>query len=94
MESASAMEQNAANLLIDEIINQLDKNRGEMTRLEFTSLLIRNRLEKYRKNHNYIDEEEIYHFIKEVIELLSHYLEFLCRIKLSNIAAMPHYRYV
>ena len=97
MEWASSPKKNTAELLVDEIISQIDKNRGEMNRLEFANLLIRNRLEKYYKKYNYInelDEEELYRFIKEVIEMLGHCLEFLCEMKLSKTNVTPLYRYV
>lgn len=97
MERASSPKKDAVEVLVDEIISQIDENRGEMNRLEFANLLIRNRLEKYYKKYNYInelDEEELYRFIKEVIEMLSHCLEFLCEMKLSKTNVMPLYRYV
>lgn len=91
MEWASLPKRDDFDLLIDEIISLIDVNRGEMNRLEFVSLLIRNRLEKYRKNHNYADEADLYRFIKEVMEMLSTYLEFLCKTRLSDMAAVPGY---
>ncbi len=72
MERALLPGQISIDLLIDEIINQIDKNRGDMDRLEFASLLIRIRLEKYCY---YSDEEKLYGFIKEVLDMLSLYLE-------------------
>jgi len=94
MERASSPKKDSVEVLVDEIISQIDKNRGKMTPLEFDSLLIQNRLEKYYQNYDYTDEEEIYRFIKAVIELLGHYLEFLYKSKLSDITTMPLYRYV
>ena len=97
MERASSPKKDAVEVLVDEIISQIDKKRGEMNRLEFANLLIRNRLEKYYKKYNYInelDEEELYRFIKEVIEMLGHCLEFLCELELSKTNAKPLYQYV
>ena len=94
MEETLLAGQDAANLIVDEIISQLDKNRGEMTRLEFVSLLIRNRLERYYQNPDHTDEEEIYRFVKAIMELLGHYLEVLFKRKLLDITTMSHYRYV
>ena len=91
MQRVTLQKKDAVDLLIDEIINQIDMNRGEMNRLEFISLLIRSRLEKYGKNHNYADEADLYCFIKEVMEMLSTYLEFLCKTKLSSSAPVPRY---
>ena len=92
MEQALLTKEATIDLLFDEIISQIDEYRGEMSRLEFVRLLIRNRLEKYNENH--ADEEEIFCFIKDVLEMLSVHLEFLCKIKSSNISTMPAYRYV
>ena len=84
MERTLIPEPDSNDLVIDEIISQIDKNRGDMDRLEFARLLIRGRLEKYCY---YSDEERLYCFVKEVLEMLNLYLEsfFLEKVKKGAI---------
>ena len=82
MVSIPSLPQHSIEILADSIIDQIDTYRGEMSRLELLKIIIHHQLRKQDK------EEELYRFIKELIETLGDYLELICEDKLSRATAI------
>jgi hypothetical protein len=60
----------------EDIVKQIDENRGEMNRTEFVNYLIQCQLKKYDNQHNYVTKEEFQQFTGEIMELLHNFLQF------------------
>ena len=84
MVSVSRVKKNAIKLLADNIINHIDTHRGDMSRLDMLRIIIRQQL---LMND---DEEDFYRFIKDVIEILSDYLELSFEERVSKAEAISH----
>ena len=78
------VKKNAIELLADNIINHIDTHRGDMSRLDLLRIIIRQQLLGNG------DEEDFYRFIKDVIEILSDYLELSFEERVSKAAAISH----
>ena len=84
MASVPRVKKNAIELLADNIINHIDTYRGDMSRLDLLRIIIRQQL---LRND---DEEDFYRFIKDVIEILSDYLELSFEERVSKAEAISH----
>ena len=84
MVSVPRSKKNAIELLADNIINHIDTHRGDMSRLDLLRIIIRQQL---LRND---DEEDFYRFIRDVIEILSDYLELSFEERISKAAAISH----
>jgi len=84
MVSVPRLKKNAIELLADNIINHIDTHRGDMSRLDLLRIIIRQQL---LRND---DEEDFYRFIRDVIEILSDYLELSFEERISKAAAISH----
>jgi len=60
----------------DDIVKQIDKNRGEMNRTEFVSYLIQSQLKECQNPPNYVTKEEFQQFTQKIVELLHNFLQF------------------
>ena len=60
----------------EDIVQQIDDNRGEMNRTEFVNYLIQCQLKTFYQEHDYVSKEEFQQFSKEVMELLHNFLQF------------------
>ncbi|MFC1934952.1 hypothetical protein ACFLXZ_01385, partial [Chloroflexota bacterium] len=67
-----------------DVVQQVDENRGEMTRTEFVNFLIQRQLQNATESHGYIDEEEFHHVIEEIKGLLRNFLDCFLALKLVN----------
>lgn len=59
-----------------DVVKQIDQNRGEMNRTEFVNYLIQCQLKELSDPKTYISREEFQLFARQVTELLHDFLEF------------------
>ena len=62
----------------EDVVKQIDENRGEMNRTEFVNHLIQYQLSECynRKEKDYVSREEFTRFTQEIKELLFNFLQF------------------
>ena len=64
----------------EDIVKQIDENRGEMNRTEFVNYLIQCQLKKEANNEHtnqgYISKEEFQSFSRQMISVLHNFLQF------------------
>ena len=60
----------------EDVVKQIDENRGEMNRTEFVTYLIQCQLKESFKQQDYVSKEEFQNFTKEIMELLHNFLQF------------------
>ncbi len=60
----------------EDVVKQIDENRGEMNRTEFVNYLIQCQLKDSFNRQDHIKREEFQHFSKEIMELLHNFLQF------------------
>ena len=59
-----------------DVVKQIDQNRGEMNRTEFVNYLIQCQLKEISDPKKYVSQEEFQLFAHQVTELLHDFLEF------------------
>lgn len=67
-----------------DVIEQVDENRGELTRTEFVNFLIHSQLKEINKSRSYVDEEEFHRVVKEIKELLRNFLDLFLTLVLAK----------
>jgi len=60
----------------EDVVKQIDENRGEMNRTEFVTYLIQSQLKERCDQHDYVKKEEFQQFTQEIMELLHNFLQF------------------
>ena len=60
----------------EDVVKQIDENRGELNRTEFVNHLIQCQLKEFYSQKNYITKEEFVQFTQETTELLHNFLQF------------------
>jgi hypothetical protein len=61
----------------EDVVRQIDENRGELNRTEFVNYLIQCQLKKEEQNHKeYVSREEFQNFTRQMIGLLHNFLQF------------------
>ncbi len=61
----------------EDVVKQVDENRGEMNRTEFVNYLIQCQLKKEEQHEKgYISREEFHIFSRQMIGLLHNFLQF------------------
>ena len=60
----------------EDVVKQIDENRGEMNRTEFVNYLIQSQLRECYNQHDYVAKEEFQQFAKQITELLHSFLQF------------------
>ena len=60
----------------EDVVKQIDDNRGEMNRTEFVNYLIQCQLKERYNQHDYVTKEELHKFTQEITELLQNFLQF------------------
>jgi hypothetical protein len=70
----------------EDVIKQIDENRGEMNRTEFVNYLIQYQLKERDPQHGYVTRDEFQEFTREIKELLHNFLQFCvsCGMLLNN----------
>jgi hypothetical protein len=69
-----------------DVVQQVDENRGEMTRTEFVNFLIQSQLKEINKSRDYVNREEYRHVVVEIKELLRNFLDCLLALQLAKEA--------
>ena len=59
-----------------DVVEQIDENRGEMTRTEFVNLLIQSQLKEFYEKRDYATREEFDQFTQSMKKTLHDFLEF------------------
>ena len=59
-----------------DVVHQIDQNRGEMNRTEFVNYLIQCQLKEFSEPKKFITREEFQLFARQITELLHDFLEF------------------
>jgi hypothetical protein len=60
----------------EDVVKQIDENRGEMNRTEFVNYLIQCQLREHSNQTNYVTKEEFQQFTSQMMELLHNFLQF------------------
>ena len=60
----------------EDVVKQIDDNRGEMNRTEFVNYLIQCQLKDHSNQNSYITKEEFQQFSSQMMELLHNFLQF------------------
>jgi hypothetical protein len=60
----------------EDIVKQIDENRGEMNRTEFVNYLIQCQLRQHSDQNSYVTKEEFQQFTSQMMELLHNFLQF------------------
>jgi hypothetical protein len=60
----------------EDVVKQIDENRGEMNRTEFVNYLIQCQLRDGSQQQNYVSKEEYQHFCQQITDLMRGFLEF------------------
>ncbi|MCX7911807.1 MAG: hypothetical protein N2506_02430 [Dehalococcoidales bacterium] len=60
----------------EDVVRQIDENRGEMTRTEFVNYLIQCQLREFAGAKQYVTKEDLYNFTRQVTDVLRGFLEF------------------
>ena len=60
----------------EDVVKQIDGNRGEMNRTEFVNYLIQCQLKEHYNHQEYIAREEFQQFTRQIMELLHNFLQF------------------
>jgi len=60
----------------EDVVKQIDENRGEMNRTEFVTYLIQSQLKECYNQHDYVKKEEFQQFTQEIMGLLHNFLQF------------------
>ncbi|OGO19133.1 MAG: hypothetical protein A2144_05975 [Chloroflexi bacterium RBG_16_50_9] len=60
----------------EDVVKQIDENRGELNRTEFVNYLIQCQLKEYNSQKNYVTKEEFQQFTQGITELFHDFLQF------------------
>jgi len=67
----------------EDVVKQIDENRGEMNRTEFVNYLIQCQLKNNSKQNEYVTKEEFQGFTRQMMELLHNFLQFFISYGMS-----------
>ena len=68
----------------EDIVKQIDENRGEMNRMEFVNYLIQCQLKERLNQQKCVSKEEFRNFTRQMTDLLHNYLEFFISYSMST----------
>jgi len=60
----------------EDVVKQIDENRGEMTRTEFVNYLIQCQIKEHQNQSRYVSREDLELFTSKITELLHNFLQF------------------
>ena len=60
----------------EDVVKQIDNNRGEMNRTEFVNYLIQCQLREFNSHKEYVEKVEFQQFTQQIMELLHSFLQF------------------
>lgn len=67
----------------DDIVKQIDDNRGELNRTEFVNYLIHCQLQEYYNQKEYIEKDEFQRYTSQIMELIHNFLQFFVSYGMS-----------
>lgn len=67
----------------DDVVKQIDQNRGELNRTEFVNYLIQCQLNEQSNQQEYVTREELEGFMRQTMELLHNFLQFFVSYGMS-----------
>ena len=67
----------------DDVVKQIDKNRGELNRTEFVNYLIQCQLDEQDNQEQYVKKEDMDDFMRQIMELLHNFLQFFVSYGMS-----------
>ena len=67
----------------EDIVKQIDSNRGEMNRTEFVNYLIQCQLREFYNQAEYTEKAEFQQFTRQIMELLHNFLQFFISYGMS-----------
>ena len=67
----------------EDIVRQIDENRGELNRTEFVNYLIQCQLKDQNDQQQFATREEIEGFMRQIMELLHNFLQFFVSYGMS-----------
>jgi hypothetical protein len=67
----------------EDIVKQIDNNRGEMNRTEFVNYLIQCQLKEFYNQNEYLEKLEFQQFTSQIMELLHNFLQFFVSYGMS-----------
>ena len=67
----------------DDVVKQIDKNRGELNRTEFVNYLIQCQLDEQDNQEQYVKREDMDDFMRQIMELLHNFLQFFVSYGMS-----------
>ena len=67
----------------DDIVKQIDDNRGELNRTEFVNYLIHCQLQEYYNQKEYVEKTEFKKYSAQVMELVHNFLQFFVSYGMS-----------
>ena len=67
----------------EDIVKQIDENRGEMNRTEFVNYLIQCQLKERLNQQKCISREEFRHFTRQMTDVLHNFLQFFISYGMS-----------
>jgi cobalamin biosynthesis Mg chelatase CobN len=73
----------------EDVVKQIDQNRGEMNRTEFVNYLIQCQLREYYNQKEYTSKEEFERFTQQIMELLHNFLQFFISYGMSLGGQQP-----
>jgi len=73
----------------EDVVKQIDENRGEMNRTEFVNHLIQYQLRECYNQQDYITKEEFQGFTQGIMELLHNFLQFFVSYGMA-LGRRPH----
>jgi len=73
----------------EDVVKQIDENRGEMNRTEFVNYLIQCQLRDSNSHKEYITKEEFQRFTGQMMELLHNFLQFFISYSMSTGEGEP-----
>ena len=60
----------------EDVVKQIDSNRGEMNRTEFVNHLIQCQLKEFYEHEEYVAKDEFQRYTRQIMELLYNFLQF------------------
>ena len=68
----------------DDIVKQIDDNRGELNRTEFVNYLIHCQLQEHYNQKEYVEKSEFESYSAQVMELIHNFLQFFVSYGMSK----------
>ncbi len=73
----------------EDVVKQIDENRGELNRTEFVNHLIQCQLKEYYGDKEYVAKSEFQHFTEQMTCLLHDFLQFFVAYGMSTGRGAP-----